>query len=59
MKLFFYCFNQLASYFRIPVFMKQWEKFLEVSKEHTTTLSVDQRHEIATYLVPEVRILES
>ena len=41
-------------YFRIPVFMKQWEKFLEVSKEHTTTLSADQRHEIATYLVPEV-----
>ena len=40
--------------FRLPVFMNQLRKFLEVCKHHCSSLTASQRYEIATYLVPEV-----
>ena len=40
---------------RLPIFMKQLRRFLEVAKQHTGSLSAAQRLEIATYMVPEVR----
>ena len=39
---------------RLPVFMDQVRKFLEVCKKHASSLTPRQRQEIATYLVPEV-----
>lgn len=43
-------------YFRIPVFMKQWDEFLEECRVQLCDLSPQQRRDIATYLVPEVWI---
>ncbi|XP_046382195.1 uncharacterized protein LOC124153093 [Haliotis rufescens] len=39
---------------RLPVFMNQLHKFLEVIKQHTSSLTAPQRNDIATYLVPEL-----
>ncbi|XP_064635771.1 uncharacterized protein LOC135492948 isoform X2 [Lineus longissimus] len=39
---------------RIPVFMNQLLRFLDVCKRHASTLTASQRQEMATYLVPEI-----
>ncbi|XP_041365007.1 uncharacterized protein LOC121380244 [Gigantopelta aegis] len=41
---------------RLPIFMNQLHRFLEVCKEHADQLSVAQREEIANYLVPELEV---
>ena len=40
--------------YRLPLFMNQLRRFLEVCKQHSSSVTATERHEIATYLVPEV-----
>ncbi|KAL5019275.1 hypothetical protein ScPMuIL_004997 [Solemya velum] len=39
---------------RLPVFMNQLHKFLELCRQHSASLTVLQRQDLAAYLVPEL-----
>lgn len=39
---------------RLPIFMSQLHRFLQAVKVTFSNMSATQRHEVATYLVPEV-----
>lgn len=39
---------------RLPIFMSQLHRFLQAVKATFSNMSATQRHEVATYLVPEV-----
>ena len=41
----------------MPVFLKQLHKFLLVLKQQSQSLTAQQRYDVASYLVPEVRCL--
>ncbi|ELU06536.1 hypothetical protein CAPTEDRAFT_219008 [Capitella teleta] len=41
---------------RLPVFMNQLHRFFEVCKSHSSSMTAQQRQEIAAYLVPEIEI---
>ncbi len=65
MKIFATCYSStlhganILCVFRLPVFMNQLRKFLEVCKQHCSALTPSQRYEIATYMVPEVSLVKS
>lgn len=42
---------------RLPIFMSQLHRFLQAVKTTFGSMSAAQRQEVATYLIPEVRLL--
>lgn len=44
---------------RLPIFLMQLHRFLQALKNTFSAMCASERHEVATYLVPEVRYIQT